>query len=65
MFSLQFTFICFFFLIYDIELNFSFPLVSILSNVAYLEFLIFMFIYVSFSLSLLFDFAFDLTSWRF
>lgn len=53
-----------FFLLYDIELIFSFPLVSTASNHAFLEVAVFIILYGSFILSLVFDFDQSLTDWR-
>jgi len=64
-FTIQFTMICFFFLIYDIELAFSFPLVAAFSGNSLLEFWFFILLYGTFILSLLFDFDQTLTDWRF
>lgn len=63
-FSVQFLMICFFFLIYDIELAFSYPLVSAFSGNSLTEFIFFTFLYGSFIVSLLFDFDQKLTDWR-
>jgi len=64
-FTIQFTMVCFFFLIYDIELIFSFPLVSAFPGTSLVEFFFFFFLYGTFLLSLLFDFDQALTDWRF
>lgn len=64
-FTIQFTMICFFFLIYDIELAFSFPLVSNFSSNGLVELFFFAFLYGTFLVSLLFDFDQNLTDWRF
>jgi NADH:ubiquinone oxidoreductase subunit 3 (subunit A) len=61
--SIQFIFLCIFFILYDIELIFSFPLVSVLGSHTLLESLTFMFIYFTFIVSLLFDFNRFLTNW--
>lgn len=63
-FTVQFLVVCMFFVIYDIELIFSFPLVSTTSNHALVEVLIFTILYGSFILSLFFDFDQALTDWR-
>lgn len=63
-FTVQFLVVCMFFVIYDIELIFSFPLVSTTSNHALAEVLIFTILYGSFILSLFFDFDQALTDWR-
>jgi len=63
--SMQFILICIFFIIYDIELNFSFPLVA---GITYggLELITnFLLIYVTMSMSLHFDFDRNLLSWKF
>jgi len=60
-FTIQFTMVCFFFLIYDIELIFSFPLVSAFPGTSLVEFFFFFFLYGTFLLSLLFDFDQALT----
>lgn len=63
--SIQFIFICVFFIIYDIELVFSFPLVS--SNLfnSYLDFFGFFLIYFTMIISLLFDNQKNLLNWKF
>ena len=53
--SIQFFILCVFFILYDIELIFSFPLISTIINQSILEIFIFIFIYGSFILSLMFD----------
>lgn len=53
--SIQFFILSIFFILYDIELIFSFPLVSMIYNQSLLEILVFFFIYSSFILSLCFD----------
>ena len=53
--SIQFFVLCVFFILYDIELIFSFPLISTIINQSFLELLIFIFIYGSFIISLIFD----------
>jgi NADH-quinone oxidoreductase subunit A len=53
--SIQFFILCIFFILYDIELIFSFPLVSVIINQSFLEVIIFLFIYGSFIMSLIFD----------
>ena len=53
--SIQFFVLCVFFILYDIELIFSFPLVAMIYNQTFLEVCIFVFIYSSFILSLCFD----------
>lgn len=63
-FTVQFLIVCMFFVIYDIELIFSFPLVSTTSNHALVEVLIFTILYGSFIFSLFFDFDQALTDWR-
>lgn len=63
-FTVQFLVVCMFFVIYDIELIFSFPLVSTTSNHALVDVLIFTILYGSFILSLFFDFDQALTDWR-
>ena len=63
-FSIQFLLICFFFLIYDIELVFSFPFVSSFNIHSFIDFFIFIFLYGSFIISLLFDFDNYLTDWH-
>lgn len=63
-FSIQFLIICFFFLIYDIELVFSFPLVSSYNFHAISDLIAFIFLYGSFLISLLFDFDRNLTDWH-
>nr|YP_011027910.1 NADH dehydrogenase subunit 3 [Euplotes vannus]UPM52120.1 NADH dehydrogenase subunit 3 [Euplotes vannus] len=63
-FSIQFIMICFFFLIYDIELAFSYPLVSSFGVNSATEVFYFIFLYGTFLLSLLFDFDRNLTDWR-
>lgn len=63
-FTVQFLIVCMFFVIYDIELIFSFPLVSTTSNHALVEVLIFTLLYGSFIFSLFFDFDQALTDWR-
>jgi len=64
-FSIQFLIVCFFFIIYDIELVFSFPLLSAYSTSTLVEFFFFFFLYGTFLLSLIFDFDQSLTDWRF
>ena len=54
--SMQFILICIFFIIYDIELAFSFPLVSSLSTNGLADFFGFMLIYFTMIISLIFDF---------
>ncbi len=54
--SMQFILICIFFIIYDIELAFSFPLVSSLSNNGLADFFGFILIYLTMAISLVFDF---------
>nr|YP_011027874.1 NADH dehydrogenase subunit 3 [Euplotes cristatus]UPM52084.1 NADH dehydrogenase subunit 3 [Euplotes cristatus] len=63
-FSIQFAMVCFFFLIYDIELAFSYPLVSSFGVNALTELLFFIFLYGTFLISLFFDFDRNLTDWR-
>jgi NADH:ubiquinone oxidoreductase subunit 3 (subunit A) len=63
--SMQFIIISIFFILYDIELVFSFPLVSAFINHTFLEFIIFIIIYGSFIVSLIFDFDRYLTNWKF
>jgi len=63
-FSIQFTLVCFFFLIYDIELAFSYPLVASFGVNSLTEVFFFFFLYGSLTLSLLFDFDRNLTDWR-
>lgn len=63
-FSIQFTMVCFFFLIYDIELAFSYPLVSAFGINSATEVSYFLFLYGTFFFSLLFDFDKSLTDWR-
>jgi NADH-quinone oxidoreductase subunit A len=53
--SIQFFILCVFFILYDIELIFSFPLISAIVNQSFLEVMVFLFIYLSFILSLIFD----------
>lgn len=53
--SIQFFILCIFFILYDIELIFSFPLISSIFNHSLLEVGMFVFIYGSFMLSLCFD----------
>lgn len=60
----QFIVIIIFFVIYDIELVFSFPLISYITNSLFLDFYIFMFIYGTFVLSLVYDFDRMLTKWK-
>jgi len=60
-FSIQFILICFFFIIYDIELIFSFPLLSNFTSASLIEFLFFFFLYGSFVVSLVFDYDQKLT----
>lgn len=64
-FSIQFVFICLFFILYDIELAFSFPLVSLYSNSSFIDFFFFFFIYITILVSLGFDYDKSLTDWRF
>ena len=64
-FSIQFVMICFFFLIYDIELAFSFPLLSNYSSSSLTELFFFFFLYGTFLISLIFDYDQKLTNWRF
>lgn len=63
-FTIQFTIVCLFFILYDIELIFSFPLVSTSSNHSLLEIVTFGFLYGSFVFSLIFDFDQNLTNWK-
>lgn len=63
-FTIQFTIVCLFFILYDIELIFSFPLVSTSSNHSLLEIITFGFLYGSFVFSLIFDFDQNLTNWK-
>ena len=63
-FSIQFIIIIFFFLIYDIELIFSFPLVSTYSSHSLFDLLLLIFLYGSFTVSLIFDFDNNLTTWH-
>ena len=63
--SIQFTFVIIFFILYDIELIFSFPLISSFANHSLLEVLAFLFLYTSFLISLIFDYNRFLTIWRF
>ena len=53
--------VCFFFLIYDIELAFSYPLVSSFGVSSLTELLFFIFLYGTFLVSLFFDFDRNLT----
>lgn len=62
-FSIQFLSICIFFFIYDIELVFSFPLVSTFGNHALIELLLFVFLYGSFVVSLWYDYDQSITEW--
>lgn len=63
--SIQFVFVAIFFILYDIELVFSFPLISSFSNHMFMELLAFGFLYGSLILSLLFDYDRFLTIWKF
>ena len=63
-FSIQFAMVCFFFLIYDIELAFSYPLVASFGVSSGVELFYFIFLYGTFLVSLLFDFDRNLTDWR-
>jgi NADH:ubiquinone oxidoreductase subunit 3 (subunit A) len=62
--ALQFILVCIFFIIYDIELVFSYPLISYLANHSILESFVFGFLYGTFVLSLVYDFERLLTKWR-
>ena len=59
--SLQFIIICTFFILYDIELVFSFPLISFIANFSLLDFFVFFILYGSFIFSLIFDYERFLT----
>lgn len=63
--SMQFVLICICFIIYDIELNFSFPLMASVSYGGLELFTNFFLIYVTMSMSLHFDFDRNLLSWKF
>lgn len=63
-FSLQFLVICIFFILYDVELLFSIPLVSTISSHSLTEILFFLFLYLSFGFSLIYDIKKDLISWK-
>jgi NADH-quinone oxidoreductase subunit A len=54
--SIQFIFICIFFIIYDIELVFSFPLVSSITYNSLLDFIGLFLIYGTMIISLVYDF---------
>jgi len=62
--SLQFLLICIFFVLYDIELLFSYPFVSYISNHSLLDSFMFGFMYGTFVLSLSYDFDRYLTKWK-
>lgn len=64
-FSIQFLLVVVFFLIYDIELIFSFPLVSTSVEHSFLECIGFLFLYGSFFLSLCFDYDQYILNWKF
>ena len=63
--SNQFLIICIFFIIYDIELAFSFPLVSTLSYNSLQDFVGLMLIYGTMVLSIFYDFDKNLLNWKF
>ena len=62
--TIQFILVCVFFIVYDIELIFSYPLVSYLANHSLLESFIFGFLYGTFVMSLVYDIDRLLTKWR-
>nr|YP_010117056.1 NAD(P)H-quinone oxidoreductase subunit 3 [Euplotes vanleeuwenhoeki]QPM99270.1 NAD(P)H-quinone oxidoreductase subunit 3 [Euplotes vanleeuwenhoeki] len=64
-FSLQFLMIIVFFLIYDIELIFSFPLISHFMEFSFLEFIGIFLLYGLFLISLLFDYDQNILNWKF
>jgi len=63
--SIQFIFICIFFVVYDIELVFSFPLVSSLVYVSLIDLTGFLLIYLTLLISLVYDFNNNLLNWKF
>ena len=63
--SLQFIVIALFFLIYDIELIFSFPLVASAGAFSLSDVLGFLLIYSTFIVSLFYDYDKNLLSWKF
>lgn len=63
--SSQFFIICILFLIYDIELIFSFPLISSILMNNFVDFFNFFLIYITMCLSLIYDYDKNLLEWRF
>lgn len=63
--SNQFIMICIFFVIYDIELAFSFPLVSTISNSSLQDYFGFFLIYGTMLFSIFYDFDRNLLNWKF
>lgn len=63
--SNQFIILCIFFVIYDIELAFSFPLISTIATNGLQDFLGLLLIYGTMVISVIYDFDKNLLNWKF
>lgn len=63
--SFHFFIICLFFIIYDVELVFVFPICSSISFNSVYELLGFLFIYITMIISLFYDYDKNMIEWRF